>query len=119
MNLEKFNSWAVVIKDTDNEGKVYDIIKILAKKNRKVVGISDEKACIDGIDIYESLKDVPYNVDIVVIVEESLKIYSILEEMELLDINNILFEKDSYNEIILKKAKDMKLNIGYDFSLFK
>ena len=118
MNLTRLNSWAVVIKDNDDEHRAYNIIKILEDRDYKVVGISDVAFKIDGVLVYESLKDVPHNIDIVVIVEESLKVYSILEEMELLDIQNILFENDSYNEITLKKAKDMNLNIEYNFHLF-
>ena len=65
----------------------------------------------DKLHVYESLKDIPHNVDIVAIIKESIHNYCIIDEMELLDIKNIYFEKDSYTEYMLKKAKEAKLNI--------
>lgn len=119
MNLLKYNFWAVDIKDISIGSKTYKIIDILKKHNYSVVGISKNKYKICGIDTYESLKDVPHNIDVVSIVEKSLETYSILDEMELLDIKNIWFEKESYNDLMIKKAKSLKLNIICGISLYK
>ena len=43
--------------------------------------------------------------------EARIGLTDIIDEMELLDIKNIYFEKGSYTEYILKKAKEAKLNI--------
>ena len=42
----------------------------------------------------------------------------ILEEVELLDIQNMWFEKGSFSEMMIKKTKDLKLNIEYNLSLY-
>ena len=101
MNLLKQKSWAVVIIDENEDSKEIKIINLLKENNYKS----------DKFHVYESLKDIPHNVDIVAIIKESIHNYCIIDEMELLDIKNIYFEKGSYTEYILKKAKEAKLNI--------
>ncbi|MGL6106788.1 CoA-binding protein [Romboutsia sp.] len=119
MNLLRYNSWAVLIKDKSQESIEYKVIEALMEKKHTVVGIDANKNYIDGVEIYESLKDVPYNIDVVAILEQSIDVYSILEEMELLDIKNIWIDKDSCNEQILKISKDMKLNVENKLNLYK
>lgn len=115
MSLLKYDSWAILIKDIE---KQYKLIEVLKSKGYKVVGINQMVGNVNGIEIYESLKDVPHNIDVVGIVEESVDTYAALDEMELLDIVNIWFEKDSYNEETIRKAKSMKLNIEYNLNLY-
>lgn len=119
MSLLRFNSWAILIKDANLDSKEYEIIQTLKKHKCKVVAISENQINIDDVDVYESLKDVPYNIDVVVVLDETVETYAMLEEMELLDIKNIWFEKGCQHENALKKARDMKLNIEYKFSLVK
>lgn len=120
MNFFKYDSWAVVAKDYSSGSKSYKIIELLKNHECNVVGINYENNIqTNNIFIYESLKDVPHNIDVVVIVDETIETYVILEEMELLDINNIWFEKDSYNDLIIKKAKSLNINVIYGISLFK
>ncbi|MGL5348452.1 MAG: CoA-binding protein [Peptostreptococcaceae bacterium] len=119
MSLLRFNSWAILIKGTKIDTKELEIIEELKNQKCKVVGINENRIDVEGIQIYESLKDVPHNIDVVVVVDESVQTYLILEEMELLDINNIWFEKDCNNENTLKRAREMKMNIEYKFSLCK
>ena len=111
MNLLKNKSWAVVIIDENEDSKEVKFIKLLKKNNCKVVGINFNNYELEEFLIYESLKDVPHNIDIVAILNESVHNYSIIDEMELLDIKNIYFDKESTTEHILKKAKYIKLNI--------
>lgn len=119
MSLLRFDSWAILIKDTKIDTKELKIIEALKMQKCKVVAISENQIHINEIQVYESLKDVPYNIDVVVVVDESIQTYLILDEMELLDINNIWFEKDCNNDNALKKAREMKFNIEYKFSLCK
>ena len=91
--------------------KEIKIINLLKENNYNVVGINLNNYKSDKFHVYESLKDIPHNVDIVAIIKESIHNYCIIDEMELLDIKNIYFEKGSYTEYILKKAKEAKLNI--------
>ena len=119
MSLLRFNSWAILIKDTKIDTKEFEIIEALKKQKCEVVCINENQIHIEGIQVYESLKDIPHNIDVVVVVDESVQTYLILEEMELLDINNIWFEKDCSNENTLKKAREMKLNIECKFNLCK
>lgn len=119
MKLLNYNSWAVVIKDIDEDRRAQKLIEKLKEKEYKVVAISAKVKHMDEIEIYESLKDVPHNIDVVAIVEESVDNYLILDEIELLDIENIWLEKGSYSEEMIKRAKNMKLNIEYDSSLYK
>lgn len=119
MNLLKYHSLAIVIYDEKKIDKIYRIIDILESKEYKVVCINKNNYNIVNTQTYESLKDVPHNIDVVIITSLDLQTYEILDEIELLDINNIWFEKESYNESILKKAKELKLNISCDLSLFK
>ena len=111
MNLLKQKSWAVVIIDENEDSKEIKIINLLKENNYNVVGINLNNYKSDKFHVYESLKDIPHNVDIVAIIKESIHNYCIIDEMELLDIKNIYFEKGSYTEYILKKAKEAKLNI--------
>lgn len=119
MNLLRYNSWAVLINDTSKESKEYQSIEALIENKYSVVGIMSKKCYIEGIDIYESLKDVPHNIDVVAILGQSIDIYSILEEMELLDIKNIWIDKDSCSEQVLKVSKEMKLNLECKLNLYK
>ncbi|UWD47486.1 CoA-binding protein [Clostridioides difficile] len=118
MNLLKCDSWAVILNNSDEESKAYKILDELKKNMYKVVAIDEEKKNIDGIDVYECLKDVPHNIDVVAIIDKQSKIDAILEEIELLDIQNIWFEKGSFSEMIIKKTKDLKLNVEYNLSLY-
>ncbi|MGX9757071.1 CoA-binding protein [Clostridioides difficile] len=118
MNLLKCDSWAVILNNSDEESKAYKILDELKKNMYKVVAIDEEKKNIDGIDVYECLKDVPHNIDVVAIIDKQSKMDAILEEIELLDIQNIWFEKGSFSEMIIKKTKDLKLNVEYNLSLY-
>lgn len=60
---------------------------------------------IEGIDVYECLKDVPHNIDVVAIIDKQSKMDVILEEVELLDIQNMWFEKGSFSEMMIKRLK--------------
>ena len=115
MNLNRYNSWAVVTAECSIDSKAFSIIKELQDKEFKVVAIDENLKPIDGVEVYESLKDVPYNVDIVAIIEKYTMIESIFDEMELLDIKNLWFEDGSFNVSIIKKAKELKLNIEYEY----
>ncbi|MEF9992440.1 MAG: CoA-binding protein [Romboutsia sp.] len=108
MNLIKYNSWALLVKDTS---KHYKIIENLENKDCSVVLINKKVGNVNGLDVYESLNDVPHNIDIVAIIEESIDLNIILGEMELLDIDNIWIDKNLENEEIRRKIKSMKLNI--------
>ncbi len=119
MNLNRYNSWAVVTAECSIDSKAFSIIKELQDKEFKVVAIDENLKHIDGVEVYESLKDVPYNVDIVAIIEKYTMIESIFDEMELLDIKNMWFEDGSFNVSIIKKAKELKLNIEYESDLYK
>lgn len=118
MNLLKCDSWAVILNNSDEESKAYKILDELKKNMYKVVAIDEEKKNIDGIDVYECLKDVPHNIDVVAIIDKQSKMDAILEEIELLDIQNIWFEKGSFSEMVIKKTKDLKLNVEYNLSLY-
>ncbi|MGX4600586.1 CoA-binding protein [Faecalimicrobium sp. JNUCC 81] len=119
MNLLKYHSLAIIIDDEKEIYKVDQIIDMLKSKGYEVVCINKNNYNIVNAQTYESLKDVPHNIDVVIITNLSLQTYEILDEIELLDIKNIWFENGSYNESMLKKAKDLKLNISCGLSLFK
>ena len=119
MNLLKQKSWAIVIIDENEDSKEIKIMNLLKEKKYNVVGINLNNYKSEKFDIYDSLKDVEHNIDIVAIFNESIHNYYIIDEMELLDIKNIYFEKDYDTEYILKKAKDAKLNIIKHVDLYK
>ena len=118
MNLLKCDSWAVILNNSDKESKAYKILDELKRNMYKVVAIDEEKKPIEGIDVYECLEDVPHNIDVVAIIDKQSKMDVILEEVELLDIQNMWFEKGSFSEMMIKKTKDLKLNIEYNLSLY-
>ena len=118
MNLLKCDSWAVILNNSDKESKAYKILDELKRNMYNVVAIDEEKKPIEGIDVYEWLKDVPHNIDVVAIIDKQSKMDVILEEVELLDIQNMWFEKGSFSEMMIKKTKDLKLNIEYNLSLY-
>ena len=111
MNLLKQKSWAIVIIDENEDSKEIKIINLLKENNYNVVGINLNNYKSEKFSVYDSLKDVEHNIDIVAIFNESIHNYYIIDEMELLDIKNIYFENGSDTEYILKKAKEAKLNI--------
>ena len=119
MNLLKQKSWAIVIIDENEDSKEIKIMNLLKEKKYNVVGINLNNYKSEKFDIYDSLKDVEHHIDIVAIFNESIHNYYIIDEMELLDIKNIYFEKDSDTEYILKKAKEAKLNIIKHVDLYK
>nr|WP_317331705.1 CoA-binding protein [uncultured Romboutsia sp.] len=119
MSLLKQKSWAVVIIDENEDSKEIKIMNLLKENNYNVVGINLNNYNSEKFSVYESLKDVPHNVDIVAIIEESIHNYYIIDEMELLDIKNIYFEKGSDTEHLLKKAKEARLNIVNFIDLYK
>jgi len=119
MNLLKQKSWAIVIIDENEDSKEIKIMNLLKEKKYNVVGINLNNYKSEKFDIYDSLKDVEHNIDIVAIFNESIHNYYIIDEMELLDIKNIYFEKDCDTEYILKKAKEAKLNIIKHVDLYK
>ena len=110
---EKGNVRSIDIANDMNfsRASVSHAMKLLKENNYNVVGINLNNYKSDKFHVYESLKDIPHNVDIVAIIKESIHNYCIIDEMELLDIKNIYFEKGSYTEYMLKKAKEAKLNI--------
>ena len=69
------------------------------------MGINLNNYKSDKFHVYESLKDIPHNVDIVAIIKESIHNYCIIDEMELLDIKNIYFEKGK------KQCPTIKYNV--------
>ena len=105
MNLLKCDSWAVILNNSDKESKAYKILDELKRNMYKVVAIDEEKKPIEGIDVYECLKDVPHNIDVVAIIDKQSKMDVILEEV-------------SFSEMMIKKTKDLKLNIEYNLSLY-
>ena len=82
MNLLKQKSWAVVIIDENEDSKEIKIINLLKENNYNVVGINLNNYKSDKFHVYESLKDIPHNVDIVlraqIIPTESLTLPIIL-----------------------------------------
>ena len=83
-------------------GQLYSIPQLLKENNYNVVGINLNNYKSDKFHVYESLKDIPHNVDIVAIIKESIHNYCIIDEMELLDIKNIYFEVT--DEALLNKT---------------
>lgn len=119
MNLLKQKSWAIVIIDEDENSEEIKLINLLKENKYNVVGINLNNYKSDKFDVYESLNDVEHNIDIVAIIKKSIHNCYIIDEMELLDIKNIYFEKGSDTEYILKKAKEAKLNIIKNVNLYK
>lgn len=70
MNLFKCDFWVVILNNSDKESKVYKILDEFKRNMYKVVVIDEEKKFIEGIDVYECLKDVLYNIDVVVIIDK-------------------------------------------------
>ena len=91
MNLLKQKSWAIVIIDENEDSKEIKIMNLLKEKKYNVVGINLNNYKSEKFDIYDSLKDVEHNIDIVAIFNESIHNYYIIDEMELLDIKKYLF----------------------------
>lgn len=118
-NLLRYNSWAVLINDVSEDSSAYKIINALKEKKYTVVGISSNKCNIKGIDVYESLEDIPYNIDVVAIVDQPHMISSILEEIELLDIKNIWIDKDICDDKTLNLLKRLKLNIEHKTNIYE
>ncbi len=119
MNIFKYNNWAIIIHNNELNSKQIEIVKMLKTNEYDVVIIGSNDFYIDDVKVYETLKDVPHNIDVVAIVENSIDNYAVLDEIELLDIKNICFTKDSYTEHLIKNAKELKLNISYNLDSYQ
>ncbi len=119
MHLFEKETCAIIFNSPNRKDKLIKLINTLKSSDNEIVVVGYNNYKFDSVEAYETLKDVPYNIDVVIILEESLSNYEVLDEMELLDIKNICFLEESFSEHILKKSKDLKLNILNGISLTK
>ena len=104
--LEKKN-WAVVGVTEKKDRFGYKIWKILEEHNYIAHGVNPKYNEIDGKKIYSSIKDIPEKIDVVNMVVSPKFASGILDEAKELGIEYIFFQPGTYDQKIVKKARDL------------
>lgn len=106
MNIKKlFNNknWVVVGKVSDKSKYAYKILKSFEAADFNVSGVHP---LYYNDQIYKSLKDVPYKIDVIdLCINPSLGI-NILKEAKELDIDKVLIQPGAESDEILKYCKE-------------
>ncbi|SDK59299.1 CoA-binding protein [Natronincola ferrireducens] len=105
--------WAVVGATPDTEKFGYKIYKKLKAHGYTVYGINPKYEEIEGDKIYQSLKDLPQNLECVNMVVGPKVSKLILDEIKDLGIDYVWFQPGTFDEETIDKAEDFNLNIVY------
>lgn len=102
-----FKNWVVVGDVLNKEKYAYRILNSLKTAQYNVAGVNPK----GGNDIYSSLKDVPFNTEVVDLCINSIKGLEILKEAKSLNINNILVQPGAGSEDIFKYGEENNMNL--------
>ncbi|MBN2260018.1 MAG: CoA-binding protein [Clostridiales bacterium] len=105
--------WAVV-GATKNETKFgYQIFMMLKDYGYEVYPVNPMYDEIEGEKCYPSVKDLPVIVDCVDIVIPPDKSILTIDDVKASGIENIWFQLNTFNDEVIKKSNDSKLNTVY------
>ena len=108
--LKKCRKFAVIGLKDDKSKYVYKIYQRLLDEGYEVYGVSSYIDKLDGVKIYQSLLDVPSDIDMAVFVVSKSKGYDYLEECKALNIPYLWFQPGSYDDDFIKKLEKMKVH---------
>ena len=101
--------WAVVGVTKKKERYGYKIWKILKEHDYKVYGVSPNYDEIEGDKLYKTISDLPEKVDVVDMVVSPKIGMEILDKIKEAGIRYVFFQPGTYNDEIIKKAKELEL----------
>ncbi|WP_138205208.1 CoA-binding protein [Haloimpatiens lingqiaonensis] len=101
--LLNYKNW-VVVGDVINQSKyAYRILDKLKSKGFKVVGVHPKK---EGEGVYKSLKDVPFQIEVIDLCINPALGLEILKEAKSLIINKVLIQPGAESEEILNYCRE-------------
>ena len=111
--LEKKN-WAVVGATPDKDKFGYKIWKKLIEHDYNTYGVNPKYDSIEDLKIYDSLKDIGKEIDVIDVVVPPKITLNLLDEAKELGIEYIWFQPGTFNGEVIRKAKNLDLKISYD-----
>jgi len=112
-DLMYMKNW-VVVGDVKNENKYANkILKALKERGYNVSGIH----YAGGASIFKSLKEVPYNIDVIDLCINPVKGYEYIKEAKDLGIKHILIQPGAESEEILNYCKENYIEVFQDCAL--
>lgn len=112
-DLMYMKNW-VVIGDVKNESKyAYKILKALEEKGYNVSGVH----FAGGTSIYKSLKEVPYDIDVIDLCINPIKGFEYMKEAKKLAIKYVLIQPGAESDEILEYCKKNDIEAFKDCAL--
>lgn len=113
VEMLKKKKWVVVgvTKDQDKFG--YKIFKRLKDKGFLVYGVNPKYDEIDGEKIYKSILEIDDDIDCVSMVVSPKISLKVIDEIVKSKINYVWFQPGAFDEEVLDKSKQNKLEIVY------
>lgn len=105
--------WAVIGLTDDKSKYGYKIFNKLRDKGYTTYGINPKYDEIDGIKVYNAIKDIPEKVDCVSMVVNPKLSSKALDDIAELGIKYVWFQPGTFDENVIDKAKKLELNIVY------
>lgn len=106
-------TWAVLGATPNKEKFGYKIWKKLKEHNYKVYGINPNHNKIDDDKLYDTIMDLPEKVDVIDFVVSPKISIKALDEAKEKGIKHLWFQPGSFDEEVIKKAKEMEFKIVY------
>ena len=107
--LNKKHKFAVIGLKNDPNKYVYKIYKRLLNEKYETYGVSSYIDELDGVKIYQSLSDIPVDIDVAIFVVAPQHGLEYLEECHRLNIPCLWFQPGTYNDEFLKKLEDYSM----------
>ncbi|EQB90340.1 putative CoA-binding protein [Clostridium punense] len=114
----KFKTWALLGATPDESRFGYKILRRLDEKGYTVYGINPKYEEIAGMRIYHSVEELPQGVEAINIIVNPKVALNSLEAIRAAGIENLWFQPGSYDEEVIRKAKEMGFRVEHDQCLF-
>lgn len=108
--LEKKN-WAIVGVSENKDRYAYKIWKLMPEHGYNVFGVNPKYNELEGVKIYNSLKDIDEKIDVVDVVVNPRLSLKLLDEIKELGIEYVFFQPETYNDEVVEKANNLGLKI--------
>jgi uncharacterized protein len=114
MAMLTLKKWAVV-GATPNESKFgYKIYKTLKNHDYEVMGINPKYSELDGDPLYQDLKSLPEKPECISVVVPPAVSMKLVEEVSAQGIEYIWFQPGTFDNEVIKKAKELNLKPVYN-----
>lgn len=116
--MVKMKKWALIGATPDHGKFGYKILMLLKEKGYTVYGVNPKYDEIDGVKIYNSLKELPEKVDAVNVIVNPSVALNALDDIVECKIENVWFQPGAYNPEVLNKGKDNELSMVFHECLY-